>query len=371
MTFPAAVYLSVIAATLAAAPDKSGDTSAPALAQSYAHEKKGDYPHAIAALVKQGKSPADAYLLNFRLGWLHYVNGQYEEAERRYQAAIAVNPKSVEAKLGCLLPMLASMHYPQAEALARQIVKDDPRNYYANLRLVVALRAQQKFDDARNIIEAMLVTYPADTRFQRQLAILSAAETVGDAAPRPSDTNQPAMEQSLAKSRQLEQQGNYAEAISAIQEQYAAHPQDYHLNLTMGWLHYVVGDYRSSANHYYAALRAAPQSSEAGVGYLLPLLALGRYESAESFARQITKGDPRNYYASLRLAVALRLQGKYAEAEKVVAPMLDAYPTNVSFISEMALLKLAGDRKDEAKQLFAHVLCLDPENVVAKKQVGL
>jgi hypothetical protein len=72
-------------------------------------------------------------------------------------------------------------------------------------------------------IEAMLVTYPADARFKRQLAILSAAETVGG-VPRPPLTNESPIEQSLAKSQQFEQQGNYAEAISAIQEQHATHP---------------------------------------------------------------------------------------------------------------------------------------------------
>jgi tetratricopeptide (TPR) repeat protein len=163
----------------------------------------------------------------------------------------------------------------------------------------------------------------------------------------------------------------YLEAIQAIQDQHGDQPQDYALNVRLGWLHYLAGNYGNSADYYYAAIQISPRSSEAGVGYLLPLLSQGRYKDAESFARQIIKGDPGNYYANLRLAVALRFQGKYDEAEKVIRQMLDAYPSDVHFMNEKGMLDLARDKKDAAKQSFANVLALDPENATAKTQLGL
>jgi tetratricopeptide (TPR) repeat protein len=369
MTTAAAILLATIAAVLGADQRPNKDTYAQAFAQSYEYEKHKDYAKAIAVLADQGKTHADQYLLNLRLAWLHYLNGQFDDAEKRYQAVMAANPKSIEAKNGCLLPMLAARRYKEAEALARQVTKNDPRNYYANLRLVVALRLQQKFDEALGIVQAMLTTYPADPHFAREMAILSAAQTV--AAPSLSSEGKSKMDEALCKCQQLEKEHKYTEAIQTLQDQHAAHPKDYALNLRLGWLHYLAGDYRNSADYYYAAIQVAPRSSEAGNGYLLPLLAQARYQDAESFARQIIKGDPGNYYANLRLAVALRLQGKYDEAEKVIRPMLDAYPTDVYYMTEMALLDVARDKKDAAKQSFHNLLALDPENATAKEQLGL
>jgi tetratricopeptide (TPR) repeat protein len=371
MTIAAVMYLTTIAALFGADQPANNDAYAQALTQSREYEKNKDYPKAIAVLTEQKEASSDPYLLNLRLGWLHYLNCQFDDAERYYQAVMKTNPKSVEAKLGCLLPMLAGKQYQEAEALARQIVKDDPRNYYANLRLVVALRLQQKFGEAMGIAQEMLVTYPADPHFTRELAILSAAQTVGNAAPSLSAESKSKIDEAVCKCRQLEKEQKHSEAIEALQEQFAAHPQDYTLNLYLGWLHYLTGNYHRSSNFYYTAIQAAPRSSEAGIGYLLPLLAEGRYSDAESFARQITQGDPGNYYANLRLATALRLQGKYDEAEKVIRPMLDAYPTDILFMTEMGLLDLARDQKDAANKSFSNVLALDPENATAKKQLGL
>jgi urea transporter/tetratricopeptide (TPR) repeat protein len=339
-----------------------------ALVQSCEQEKNKDYPKAIAVLLAQDAANKGSYVLNLRLGWLHYLNHKNAEAERYYRAAIESNPNSIEAKLGCLLPLLGASKLKEAETLARQIIKEDPRNYYANLRLATALRLQKKSNEALQIVKWMLVTYPSDVSFAAELAQLNAPPDAKDAANQSAESKKQ-IDEAVRNSVQQEGNRNYAEAIQAILGQYAAHPQDYRLNLRMGWLYYLSGSYDNSAQHYYAALQLVPQSFEAGVGYLLPLLAQARYPDAESFARDIVKSDAKNYYANLRLAVALRLQGKYADAEQVVKPMLDAYPADIYFLGEMAMLNLAQNKKDAARQLFSNVLSLDPENATAKHQL--
>ena len=162
--------------------------------------------------------------------------------------------------------------------------------------------------------------FPSDVNFAAELAKLNAPPDAKDAAD-PSTESKKQIDEAVRNSVKQEVNRNYAEAIQAILGEYSAHPQDYLLNLRMGWLYYLSGSYDNSAQHYYTALQITPQSTEAGVGYLLPLLAQARYPDAESFVHEIVKGDPKNYYGNLRLAVALRLQGKYADAEQVVAPM--------------------------------------------------
>lgn len=139
------------------------------------------------------------------------------------------------------------------------------------------------------------------------------------------------------------------------------------MNVRQGWLSYLSGDYAKSVQYYQAARHIAPKSTEAMLGNLLPLLAQERYKPAEALAEQILRGDHGNYYANLRLAVALRKQEDFTAAERIVQKMRIAYPADVAWMTELGLLDLAQDKKDAAKEVFADVLSLDPENVAAGK----
>jgi cytochrome c-type biogenesis protein CcmH/NrfG len=369
MLTAAASCIVTVAVMLGASQDSSDQSSVQnAVAQSRKYEKEKYYRKAISVLMELSDSHSDNYLLNLRLGWLHYLNGKYPDAELYYQAAIEAAPKSIEAKLGCLLPMLAASQYKEAEALARQIIKDDPRNYYGNLRLAAALRKQQKTDEAVEVVKRMLTAYPADVNFTAEMDLLGAAGAGKNAQNPPAEDN-PQIKEAVRKSYQLEDNQELDEAIKVISDQVAGNPKDYALNLRLGWLYYLSGNYRSSSQYYYKALQISPRSIEAGVSYLLPLLAQARYKDAETFARQILEGDPGNYYGNLRLAVALRLQDKHAEAEKVIQPMLKSYPADVYFLTEMATLEAAQNKPDAAKQLLSEVLALDPDNVAARHQL--
>ena len=170
------------------------------------------------------------------------------------------------------------------------------------------------------------------------------------------------------KSYRDEKAQSYADAIRALAPVAEANPQGYTVNLRLGWLNYLQGSYAASRTYYETAMKVAPNSIEARLGYLLPLLALERYTDAESVAQQVIRVDPANYYANLRLAYALRLQKKYAAAEEIVSRQLVSYPTDVSLLTELGLLKVAQNRP--AERIFNDVLTLDPENAVAKAQLS-
>ena len=120
-----------------------------------------------------------------------------------------------------------------------------------------------------------------------------------------------------------------------------AHPDDYAVNLRLGWLSYLDGRYADADNYYRIAAAASPQSREAKLGLLLPLLAQGQYRRVEYLATQILQSDPENYFANLRLSVALRNLGKYTEAAAVNRRMSAAYPSDVAFRGEQARAPVA------------------------------
>jgi urea transporter/Flp pilus assembly protein TadD len=343
-----------------------------AVEQSIQLEKEHDYPKAIDALIEPRAAHPDDYVLNLRLGWLYYLNGKYADSDTSFQAAIAAQPGSVEAKLFRLRPLLAAGKSKEAISLANVICKGNPNNYLANLRLAVALRLEHRYGDARRILDHLSTAYPADADCAAELAALNSAQAAEPGAPPAAAvaaSEEATFADAIKRSLEFEAKLKYAEAIAAISEAYAAHPKNYTLNLRMGWLNYLSADHAKSARYYFKATEAAPRSIEAGLGYTLPLLAQGQYQDVESFARQILEGDPTNYLANLRLAFALRMQQKYDEAEKIVQPMLEAYPTNVLLLIERGMLDLAYNRKDAARAVFAEILMLEPDNAFAKEQL--
>ena len=204
------------------------------------------------------------------------------------------------------------------------------------------------------------------TRYALISLVGLAAAAVGGAmvtASKGESPTRPAVQRSV----EFERASDYAKAISTLQEQLAGHPKHYTINLRLGWLYYLSGDYRQSVKYYDVAIQLAPRATEPQLGRLLPLLAAARYAEAQATGEQIVQADPGNYYGNLRLAYALRMQAMYPAAEKIVQRMLAAYPADIPCLLESGLLDLAQKRTASAQDTFAEVLSLDPTNTLAKQ----
>jgi len=171
----------------------------------------------------------------------------------------------------------------------------------------------------------------------------------------------------FAKSYKYEKVQNYQDAIKAL---VILKDHDYLINLRLGWLYYSSGNYANSKQRYQLAISAAPVAIEPRLGYMLPLLAQARYAEVEAAAKQVLRMDSANYYASLRLAIALRMQGKLALAAVVNNSMLRLYPTDVAFLTQLALVHVAQKNSTAASGVFRRILTLDPENVIAKRELA-
>lgn len=150
--------------------------------KSYNYEKMGNYSDAIKAIMPVYNDYPETYTVNLRLGWLYYLNQNYANSLENYGKAIKISPYSLEAKLGELLPLLAQERYGEVEKKAFQILDADYYNYYGNMRLVFALRLQQKLDVAEKIALKMLAIYPIDISFLTEYALIKFAQGEKDTA---------------------------------------------------------------------------------------------------------------------------------------------------------------------------------------------
>jgi tetratricopeptide (TPR) repeat protein len=175
---------------------------------------------------------------------------------------------------------------------------------------------------------------------------------------------------SYLRSYEYERTQDYENAIRALSPVYEAYPSGYTVNLRMGWLFYLNGNFTNAVAHYEAASSAAPSALEPKLGRLLPLMAQGRWDSTEALAYQVVSVDHYSYYGNLRLGIALRMQGKLDAAYQVILKMATAYPTDTLFLQELARLAVARGDEDEAARLYTDVLILDPENQEARTYLG-
>jgi len=140
--------------------------------RSYQYEQSQNYDDAIRALMPIYNGAPNAYTLNLRIGWLHYLSGHYNNSLTHYEKAAKTAPDAIEPILGQLLPLLAQQRYEEVEQYANKILRQDKYNYYANLRLIIAQRLQNKLDTAQRNTQKMRTLYPSDVIFIEQDALI-------------------------------------------------------------------------------------------------------------------------------------------------------------------------------------------------------
>jgi len=168
-------------------------------------------------------------------------------------------------------------------------------------------------------------------------------------------------------SYKYEKKQDYTQAIKSLMPVYKAYPRGYTVNLRLGWLYYLKGNYANSEYHYKKALQANSYSIEAMLGLSLPLMAQGRWQEVEKVMLNVLKIDYYNYYGNLRYCLALLKQNKYKIAEKVARKMLFIYPTDVNFLNYLGISLYKEGKKAYARSIFESVLILSPNNEIAKK----
>jgi len=127
---------------------------------SYTHETNKDYASAIAVLTKV--YDAKSYETNLRLGWLHYLNKQYNESVSYYEKAVKLMPAATEPLWGLVNPYFAKEDWMNLEQTYLAIIKFDQKNSTANYRLGLIYYYRKNFTTAKKHFDVVLNLYPFD-----------------------------------------------------------------------------------------------------------------------------------------------------------------------------------------------------------------
>jgi len=148
-----------IIATLFAIVAKAQDNAETAFSKSYSFEYDTQYAKAIESLLAL---KSDSYEVNFRLGWLEYLNKDYISSEKYYKRAIELEAGSIEARFGQVLPLAALGNMNNVLTIYFDILKLDPGNSIANYRIAYIYYTKKDCTNATTYVSKVLKAYPFD-----------------------------------------------------------------------------------------------------------------------------------------------------------------------------------------------------------------
>ena len=127
--------------------------------ESYRLESNFQYDAALNAL--NGVS-SDSELVFLRRGWLNYLKGSHSKSIEYYNKAINKNEKSLDARLGIILPLMAQQRWREAASNANKVLKVAPWNYHAHARLMATEEALKQWSQLEKHARSVAERYPSD-----------------------------------------------------------------------------------------------------------------------------------------------------------------------------------------------------------------
>ena len=156
---------------LVAQNNNSSDDKLLAFKSSIEEESIGKYSQAILTMMNIYDKYADDYIVNLRLGWLHYLNKDYNSSVKYYKNAIDISEnKSIEAMLGITLPLSERGNWDRVEDYYKKILDLDENNYTANLRLGQIKLNTENYLNAKSYLAKLIEMYPGDYETNLYLA---------------------------------------------------------------------------------------------------------------------------------------------------------------------------------------------------------
>jgi tetratricopeptide (TPR) repeat protein len=188
-------------------------------------------------------------------------------------------------------------------------------------------------------------------------------------APALRGQNYQALEKAFSESYQHETKGEYSGAIEKLQSVY--NEESYELNLRLGWLSYLSGNFSQSSAFYERAVNLKPFSIEARFGYVYPLSAIGNWAMVKQQYVKMLEIDPMNSIVNYRMGLIFYNSEDYPSALKYFEKVVNAYPFDYDGTIMYAWTNFKMGKLREAKILFRKALLINPGDASANEGLKL
>jgi tetratricopeptide (TPR) repeat protein len=163
--------------------------------------------------------------------------------------------------------------------------------------------------------------------------------------------------------------GNYAEAVSALKAVYTE--TSYELNLRLGWLTYLQGQFNESLSYYNKAISLMPYAIEPRLGVAYPASAQGNWDFVVTQYQTILGIDPNNTLTLYRMGLIFYERKEYKHAAEHFEKVVNLYPFDYDSVLMLAWSNLQIGKAREAKVLFQKAQLYSPTSASAQEGLKL
>jgi tetratricopeptide (TPR) repeat protein len=171
------------------------------------------------------------------------------------------------------------------------------------------------------------------------------------------------------ESYRLEAKGRIGSAIDVIKKIY--NKNSYEINLRLGYLSNLKGQYSESIYYYSTAISILPLSVEARLGLANPVAAIEDWTTLENNYNDILKIDPNNSQVNYKLGMMFYYRADYNGAFKYIEKTVNLYPFDYYSVLMLAWTNFNLGKAREAEVLFNKVLLISPDDASALEGLGL
>jgi len=166
-----------------------------------------------------------------------------------------------------------------------------------------------------------------------------------------------------------EKQGKYADAAKPLKALYDE--KSYEINLRLGWLTYMQGQFNESVGYYSKAVELMPYAVEPRLGLVLPASAMGNWGLVVEQYNKILSVDPNNTLVLYRMGLISYENKDYKKAYTLFEKVVNLYPFDYYGVLMLGWTNYQLGKTKEAKVLFQKALLYDPSSASAKEGLGL
>ena len=299
---------------------------------------RGDVNAAMAELQSVVTAKPNNFVARFNLGRAHFARNEYEQARQEFDAAIQLRPDYLPARLAQIQVSLLRGDTDAALHQADETIKIAPNNIEARVMKAAALQRLQRFDEARELLTAILEKQPNQVDTLLQLGVLDLNQKKNKEAEdffhRAWVANPNNTRGLLGESRAYLLDNQPEKSVQLVEDEAQKRPANLDLQRE-------VGDTQMSANQYDKAIMTFQS--------LMAKVSEPRQQSdlwtriGEAYLR---KGDVQESINSLEKAHQLQ-------------PNNSTLTTNLGMLYEMA------NKTDVARKYYELSIKMDPNNALA------
>ncbi len=166
-----------------------------------------------------------------------------------------------------------------------------------------------------------------------------------------------------------EKSGNYGDAAAILKASYD--PNSYEINLRLGWLTYLGGQFSESLTYYNKAIGLMPYAIEPRFGVVLPASSMGNWDVVISHYNKILSIDPNNTITLYRMGLISYDRKDYKQAYIFFEKVVNLYPFDYQSLLMLGWTNYRLGKPREAKILFNKALLYSPGDASAKEGLAL